>query len=183
MERGREAILRYALLPAQPCCTCQCSLTTPDFQLASKVREQMVPFSCLIRQQRCIFIAQGPTACLPVGCFIKANLATGSTVEVLANPSVTQTVCITLQSPIQPNSLLCDTQEACPAVLCAGLCYAAIKKISWAWTSIAAVNCQASQKPQTETMPQYRYQPSLYLGLQATFFDLSEKSKLYLFEI
>lgn len=61
----------------------------------------------------CIFTARGLTACLPLGCFISANLATVSTLEVLANPSATQTVCITLQSPIQPKSLRCDTQEAC----------------------------------------------------------------------
>lgn len=59
------------------------------------------------------FTVQGPRACLPPCCFISANLITVYTHEMLAIPSATRTVCITLKSSVQPNSLVYDTQEAC----------------------------------------------------------------------
>ena len=72
-----------------------------------------MPFSCLVRQQRGVFKVWWPTACLPLGCFTDADLATVSTLAVLANPSATRAVGISLRSPVQPSSLLCDTQEPC----------------------------------------------------------------------
>lgn len=153
-----------------------------DFQLASRVREQMVPCSYLVRQQCCIFTAQGPAACLPLGCFISANLAAASTLGALANPSTPQTVCVTLQSPVQPNGLLCCTPEACQQYVVQACIMQQLKKKICFWTLIAAaVNYQTAQKPQA--VPQYRYWPSLYVSLQDNFLDLFDKPKLYLFDI
>lgn len=146
----------------------------------------MVPFSCLVRQQCCIFTVQGPTACLPPGCFISAHLGTVSTLKVLANTSATQThkqYTLPCSHPFSQTVCFVVHKRLAGSTLVQAYIMQQLKKSTPGHGIQLQLLIARHHKSHRQKLPQYRYWPSLYLGLQADFFDLSPKSKLYSFEI